>query len=149
MPEAVLTTDVENLGTRGAVVTVSKGYLRNYLIPRGLAQPATKGLIAEAQAMASAAQAAQEEAAGEARELAELLGNTTLTISEQAGDDGRLYGSVTAQEIADAIAEARGVTVDRRRIVLAEPIRETGSYEVEVGLDGGVKATVKTIVVEQ
>jgi large subunit ribosomal protein L9 len=99
--------------------------------------------------MAAAAQVAQEEAVGEARELADLLGNTTLTIPAQAGEDGRLYGSVTAQEIADAITEARGVQVDRRKIVLAEPIRETGSYEVEVGLDGGVKATVKTIVVEQ
>jgi large subunit ribosomal protein L9 len=149
MPQAVLTADVENLGPRGTVVSVSKGYLRNYLIPRGLAQPATQGLIAEAEAMAAAAQVAQEEAVGEARELADLLGNTTLTIPAQAGEDGRLYGSVTAQEIADAITEARGVQVDRRKIVLAEPIRETGSYEVEVGLDGGEKATVKTIVVEQ
>jgi large subunit ribosomal protein L9 len=149
MPQAVLTADVENLGQRGTVVSVSKGYLRNYLIPRGLAQPATAGLIAEAQAMAAAAQAAEEEAAGQARELAELLGNTTLTIPAQAGEDGRLYGSVTAQEIAEAITEARGVEVDRRKIELAEPIRETGSYEVEVGLAGGVKATVKTIVVEQ
>ncbi len=149
MPQAVLTADVENLGTRGSVVNVSKGYLRNYLIPRGLAQPATKGLIAEAQNIAAAAQAAQEEAAGQARELAELLANTTLTIPAQAGEDGRLYGSVTNQDIAEAITEARGVEVDRRRIELAEPIRETGSYEVEVGLDGGVKATVKTIVVEQ
>ena len=149
MPQAVLTADVENLGTRGSVVNVSKGYLRNYLIPRGRAQPATKGLIAEAQNIAAAAQAAQEEAAGQARELAELLANTTLTIPAQAGEDGRLYGSVTNQDIAEAITEARGVEVDRRRIELAEPIRETGSYEVEVGLEGGVKATVKTIVVEQ
>ena len=149
MPQAVLTADVENLGTRGSVVNVSKGYLRNYLIPRGLAQPATKGLIAEAQNIAAAAQAAQEEAAGQARELAELLANTTLTIPAQAGEDGRLYGSVTNQDIAEAITEARGVEVDRRKIVLEEPIRETGSYEVEVGLEGGVKATVKTIVVEQ
>ena len=149
MPQAVLTADVDNLGTRGAVVNVSKGYLRNYLIPRGLAQPATKGLIAQAEAQAEANQAAQAEAAGQARELAELLSNTTLTIAAQAGEDGRLYGSVTNQEIAEAITEARGVEVDRRKIVLEEPIRETGSYEVEVGLDGGVKATVKTIVVEQ
>ena len=149
MPQAVLTADVDNLGTRGAVVNVSKGYLRNYLIPRGLAQPATKGLIAQAEAQAEANQAAQAEAAGQARELAELLSNTTLTISAQAGEDGRLYGSVTNQEIAEAITEARGVEVDRRKIVLEEPIRETGSYEIEVGLDGGVKATVKTIVVEQ
>ena len=149
MPQAVLTADVDNLGSRGAVVNVSKGYLRNYLIPRGLAQPATKGLIAQAEAQAQANQAAQAEAAGQARELAELLSNTTLTIAAQAGEDGRLYGSVTNQEIAEAITEARGVEVDRRKIVLDEPIRETGSYEVEVGLDGGVKATVKTIVVEQ
>ncbi|MFM9141063.1 MAG: 50S ribosomal protein L9 [Solirubrobacterales bacterium] len=149
MPQAVLTSDVENLGSRAAVVNDSTGDQRNHLLPRALGQPATKGLIAEAQAMAAAAQAAEDQAAGEAREVAELLTNTTLTIPAQAGEDGRLYGSVTAQEIAEAITEARGIEVDRRRIVLAEPIRETGSYEVEVGLAGGVKATVKTIVVEQ
>lgn len=149
MPQAVLTSDVDNLGTRGEVVNVSKGYLRNYLIPRGLAQPATKGLIAQAAAQAQASQAAQAEAAGQARELAELLSNTTLTITAQAGEDGKLYGSVTGQDIAEAITEARGVEVDRRKIELPEPIRETGSYEVVVGLDGGVKATVKTIVTEQ
>ena len=88
-------------------------------------------------------------AAGQARELAELLSNTTLTITAQAGEDGRLYGSVTGQDVAEAIAEARGVQVDKRQVVLPEPIRETGSYEVEVGLEGGVKATVKTIVAEQ
>ena len=149
MPQAVLTADVDNLGSRGAVVNVSKGYLRNYLIPRGLAQPATPGLVAEAQAQAAATEAEREVAAGQARELAELLSNTTLTITAQAGEDGRLYGSVTGQDVAEAIAEARGVQVDKRQVVLPEPIRETGSYEVEVGLEGGVKATVKTIVAEQ
>ena len=149
MPQAVLTADVENLGGRGTVVSVSKGYLRNYLIPRGLAQPATPGLVAEAQAQAAATEAEREVAAGQARELAELLSNTTLTITAQAGEDGRLYGSVTGQDVAEAIAEARGVQVDKRQVVLPEPIRETGSYEVEVGLEGGVKATVKTIVAEQ
>ena len=149
MPQAVLTADVENLGGRGTVVSVSKGYLRNYLIPRGLAQPATPGLVAEAQAQAAATEAEREVAAGQARELAELLSNTTLTITAQAGEDGRLYGSVTGQDVAEAIADARGVQVDKRQVVLPEPIRETGSYEVEVGLGGGVKATVKTIVAEQ
>ena len=149
MPQAVLTADVENLGGRGTVVSVSKGYLRNYLIPRGLAQPATPGLVAEAQAQAAATEAEREVAAGQARELAELLSNTTLTITAQAGEDGRLYGSVTGQDVAEAIAEARGVQVDKRQVVLPEPIRETGSYEVEVALEGGVKATVKTIVAEQ
>lgn len=149
MPQAVLTADVDNLGIRGSVVNVSKGYLRNYLIPRGLAQPATKGLIAQAQAQSAANEAAAAEAASKAQELAEVLANTTLTISAQAGEDGRLYGSVTGQDVAEAITEARGIEVDRRKIELPEPIRETGSYEVVVGLDGGVKATVKTIVVEQ
>ena len=109
MPEAILLKDVETLGEKGTVVDVSKGYLRNYLIPRKLAQPATKGAINAAQRRAAAEERAAQEAVGRAAESAELLNKTVLTISQQAGDDGRLFGSVTTQDIADAIQEARGI----------------------------------------
>ena len=149
MPEAILLQDVENLGERGTVVDVSKGYLRNFLIPRKLAQPATKSALAAAQDMIAAQEKARKAVAAQSQELATALGNTVLTISRQAGDDGRLFGSVTNQDIADAIKEARGVDVDRRKIELEEPIKHVGTYVVELELDGGVRASVKTMVVEQ
>ena len=149
MPEAILLKDVEALGEKGEVIDVSKGYLRNYLIPRKLAQPATKGAIQAAQRRAAAEERAAKEAAGRAQENADLLNKTVLTISQQAGDDGRLFGSVTTQDIADAIREARGIAVDRRKIHLEEPIKHVGTYVVVVEVSDRVTANVKTIVTEQ
>jgi large subunit ribosomal protein L9 len=146
MPEAILLKDVEALGERGTVVDVSKGYLRNYLIPRKLAQPATKGAVEAAQRRAAADQRAAEAAVGRAQEDAELLNKTVLTISQQAGEDGRLFGSVTTQDIADAIKDARGVAVDKRLVHLEEPIKSVGTYMVVVEVAPGVTATVKTMV---
>ena len=148
MPQAILTQDVEQLGERGTVVDVSAGYLRNYLIPRKLAQPATKGALEAAQERRAAAERAEREAKSRAQENAALLGKTVLTIEQQAGDDGRLFGSVTTQDIADAIQEARGITVDRRKIHLDEPIRHVGTFVVVVEVADGVTANVKTIVSE-
>jgi large subunit ribosomal protein L9 len=148
VPEAILLKDVEGIGERGTVIDVSKGYLRNYLIPRKLAQPATKAAIQAAQRKVEAEGRAKVQAATRSQESAELLNRTVLTISQQAGEDGRLFGSVTTQDIADSIREARGITIDRRRIHLDEPIRHVGTYMVVVELDDGVTSTVKTIVTE-
>jgi large subunit ribosomal protein L9 len=149
MPQAILLQDVDTLGTRGTVVDVSKGYLRNYLIPRKLAEPATKGSIAAATRRDEAAQRATAHATARAEEGAALLNKTVLTIPHQAGDDGRLFGSVTSQDIVDAIKEARGIDIDRRKVHLEEPIRTVGTRMVVVEVDEGVTATVKTMVVEQ
>jgi large subunit ribosomal protein L9 len=149
MPSAILLRDVEHLGERGAVVDVSKGYLRNYLIPRKLAQPATRGALEEARRRAESTDRAHQVVLQKATEDAEVLSRTVLTISQQAGDDGRLFGSVTNQDIADAIEEARGVTVDRRKIHLDEPIKNVGTYVVVVEVAEGVTASVKTMVVER
>jgi large subunit ribosomal protein L9 len=149
MPQAILTQDVAELGERGAVIDVSSGYLRNYLIPRKLAQPATKGALAAAEQRKAAAARAEREAQSRAQESAALLSKTVLTIEQQAGDDGRLFGSVTAQDIADAIQEARGIKVDKRKIHLEEPIRHIGTHMVVVEVDDDVMATIKTMVVEQ
>jgi large subunit ribosomal protein L9 len=149
VPEAILLQDVEPLGQRGTVVDVSKGYLRNYLIPRKLAQPATKGAVEAAQRRFEAQERAAREAQERAHENAALLGRTVLTIPAQAGGDGRLFGSVTPQEIADAIRDARGLRIDRRRVHLPEPIRSVGTYMVEVEVVDGVTANVKTIVTAQ
>jgi len=146
MPQAILLDDIESLGERGAVVDVSKGYLRNYLIPRKLAQPATAGALAAVRQRQEAAERAAREAVEKAADNAAMLSRTVLTISAQAGDDGRLFGSVTNQDIADAIREARGLKLDRRGIHLEEPIKHVGTYMVVVEVVGGVTATVKTIV---
>jgi large subunit ribosomal protein L9 len=148
MAQAVLLKDVEGLGEAGDPIDVSPGYLRNYLVPRKLAQPATTGALEEAQRRRERAEAAEQQAAERADETAGLLSKTVLTISHRAGEDGKLFGSVTSAEIADAIQAARGLKVDRKKIQLAEPIRETGTFMVEIEVGGGVTAKVKTIVAE-
>jgi large subunit ribosomal protein L9 len=146
MAQAILSQDVDNLGEKGDVVDVSPGYLRNFLVPRKLAQPATAGSIAEAQRRKDAAEKAVRELSDKAQENAALLSKTVLTITHPAGDDGRLFGSVTSQEIVDAIRQARGLKLDRRKVQLEEPIKTTGSHMVKVEVHDGVTATVKTIV---
>jgi large subunit ribosomal protein L9 len=146
MAQAVLLKDVESLGEAGDAVDVSPGYLRNYLIPRKLAQPATAASLEEVQRRRERAEQREAEAAERADETAGLLGKTVLTITHRAGEDGKLFGSVTASEISDAIQAARGLKVDRKKIRLEEPIRETGTFMVEVEVGGGVTASVKTIV---
>ena len=149
MAQAILLRDVENLGEAGEAVDVSPGYLRNFLLPRRLAEPATRGSLEEAERRREAAERAAREAAERAEETAALLAKTVLTIQHRAGEDGKLFGSVTSKEIAEAIAEARRLRIERKRIRLEEPIRETGTYMVEVELPGGATARVKTIVAEQ
>ncbi|MGK2937270.1 MAG: 50S ribosomal protein L9 [Solirubrobacteraceae bacterium] len=148
MPEAILLQDVESLGEKGTVVDVSKGYLRNFLIPRKLAQPATKGALVEAQTRIERAEREAREFVARAQENANLLNKTVLTIEQQAGDDGRLFGSVTNQDIADAIKAARGITIDKRKVHLEDPIKNVGTHMVEVEVADGVTASIKTMVVE-
>jgi large subunit ribosomal protein L9 len=149
MPEAILLKDVEGVGEKGTVVDVSKGYLRNFLIPRKLAQPATRNAIDAARRKADADERAARDAVTRAQEYADLLNRTVLTISQQAGEDGRLFGSVTNQDIADAIREARDIRVDKRKVHLEDPIKHVGTYMVVVEVADGVTATIKTMVVEQ
>ncbi len=148
MAEAVLLKPVEGLGDPGDAVDVSPGYLRNYLIPRKLAQPATKGALEDARRRLERAEAEEKQAAERADETAALLSKTVLTISHQAGEDGKLFGSVTSKEIAEAIQAARGLKIDRKKIRLEEPIRQTGTFMVEIEVGGGSTASVKTIVAD-
>jgi large subunit ribosomal protein L9 len=147
MPEAILLQDVEQLGEQGKVIDVSKGYLRNYLVPRKLAQPATKGAIEAITQRREAAERAERNAIEKAQENVNLLNRTVLTIPQQAGADGRLFGSVTAQDIATAIREARGLKIDKRGVHMPEPIKNVGTYMVVVDVVEGVTATIKTMVV--
>lgn len=149
MAQAILLKDVEGLGEHGDPVDVSPGYLRNYLIPRKLAQPATSGALEEAQRRRAAAERAEELRAKREAEASSLLSKTVLTIHQRAGEDGKLFGSVGVKEIADAIAEARDVKIDRRKIKLEQPLREIGTFMVEIELADGGTAAVKTIIAEE
>lgn len=146
--KAILLDDVEHLGHRGDVVAVSRGYLRNYLVPRKLAEEATPARIAEVEKLAATRAAQEARTAEQAQEIAATLTKTVLTIPARSGPDGRLYGSVTAADLADEIWRARKIRVDRRKIRLEEPIKAIGSYLVEIDVFTNVRAAVKTQVVQ-
>jgi large subunit ribosomal protein L9 len=149
MTQAILLEDVEQLGQRGEPVDVSPGYLRNYLIPRKLAAPATPGALEQAQRRQAELEKAEKARAEREEQAASLLSKTVLTIYQRAGEDGKLFGSVGVKEIADAIQDARDLRIDRRKIRLEQPIREIGTHMVEIELADGAIATVKTIVTEE
>lgn len=144
--EAILVKDVEGLGDAGAVVNVSRGYMRNFLLPRRLAEIATPARIEEVRRLEEERKALEARAADEARELADLLSRTILTLKAKAGGDGRLFGSIGPGDVAQAIKEARGADVDRRHISVEPAIRAVGTYTVPVDLGHGHVAEVKTIV---
>jgi large subunit ribosomal protein L9 len=149
MAQAILLEDVESLGQRGEPIDVAPGYLRNFLIPRKLAAPATPGALEQAQQRQAAAEKAERLRAEREEQAASLLAKTVLTIHQRADDGGKLFGSVGAKEIADAIQEARDLRIDRRKVRLEQPIREIGTHMVEIELADGTTASVKTIVAEE
>lgn len=149
MAQAILLEDVESLGQRGEPVDVAPGYLRNYLIPRKLAAPATAGALEQAQQRQAAAEKAEKQRAEREEQAASLLSKTVLTIHQRADDGGKLFGSVGAKEIVDAIQEARDLRIDRRKVRLEQPIREIGTHMVEIELADGTTASVKTIIAEE
>lgn len=146
MASAILLQDVENLGEKGDVVEVAPGYLRNFLAPRQLAATANAKTVEQAKRLMEEAEQAAIERAEKATDIAALLGKTVLTIEEEAGPEGRLFGSVTPKEIVEAIKDARGIRLDRKDVHIAEPIREVGTYTITVDVHDGVTADVKTIV---
>ena len=139
--KVVLREHVENLGERGAIVAVAPGFARNFLFPKRLALEATAGnlKVVEHQRKLWAVKEAKE--VGEAEALAAKLGAVQLSVIKKAGEGGTLYGSVTNVEIAELLA-AKGIEVDRRRIVIAQPIKSLGSFEVSVKLHHKVQAKV-------
>ena len=149
MAQAILLQDVDSLGERGQAVDVSPGYLRNYLIPRKLAQPATAGALEEAQRRREIAEKAEKARAEREAQAAGLLGKTVLTIHQRAGEDGKLFGSVGPKEIADALRDARDLRIEKKRVRLEQPLREVGTFMVEIELADGTVAAVKTIISEE
>ncbi|MGD1211147.1 MAG: 50S ribosomal protein L9 [Candidatus Acidiferrales bacterium] len=143
--QIILQEDVEKLGTRGQVVEVAEGYARNFLLPRKLALEANAGNMKRLEKMRAAfamKEATEKEAA---QKLAELLAGVALELSRKAGENDQLFGSVTSADISEALA-AKGYTVDKRKIVLADPIKLVGEYEIPVKLHREVTASVKLAV---
>jgi large subunit ribosomal protein L9 len=149
--KVILSSDVDNLGHKGEVVTVADGYARNYLVPKGLAMMATKGSLRQAEQM----QRAREEQLRREKEAAAAkvskLGSAPVYIAARAGEAGRLFGSVTASDVARGIEDQLEEIVDRHDVKLDEPIRTLGTYSVEVRLHPEVNAlvTVEVIAYEE
>ena len=145
--KVILTQDVKGVGKAGQLVEVADGYGRNYLLPRGLAVMATAGSARALQHQQEQLQRRLQRELEQAKELAARLDGQQLAIPVRAGEGGRLYGSVTAGDIAEAIERQFGARVDRRRVDLEAPIKALGSYPVTLRLAPNVTATV-TVVVE-
>jgi large subunit ribosomal protein L9 len=143
--KVVLREHVDKLGDRGEIVSVAAGYARNYLIPKRLAFPATPGNLKTLEHQRRVWEVKETRELGEAQALSERLGAVELALTKKAGESGTLYGSVTTSEIAEMLA-ARGIVVDRRRIVLDAPIKAVGRYEVSVKLHRKVQARIKVSV---
>ncbi len=147
--EVILLSDVDKIGLRGEVVSVARGYARNYLLPRKLAEIATPGRVAQIEKRES--QRAQQEARTfeQGQKIAEVLAKTVLRFEVKAGPTGALFGSVTPTDIADEIWRTRKVRVDRRKIGLDEPIKRIGRFEVPIDVFTDVRVDVKTLVVPE
>lgn len=146
--KVVLQKDVDNLGSGGDVVRVRPGHARNYLIPRGLAVPATTANLLRVNELKKAAQALAQKTLGEAKEQQQKIEAVAVKIERSVGDEGKMYGSVTARDIEMAYAAA-GVTLDRKRIVLPEPLKALGLAEVTIRLHPEVSAKLRVEVVKK
>ena len=146
--EVILLSDVDHVGLRGDVVSVARGYARNYLLPRRLAEEATPGRVAELQKRDTLRARHEAKTAEQAHEIAEALSATVLRFEVKAGPTGSLFGSVTPTDIADEIWNTKKIRVDRRKIE-SDPIKRIGRYEVPIGLFEDVRVEVKTEVIPE
>ena len=145
--KVVLLKDVKNVGKRDDILTVSDGYARNFLFPQKLAAEATPGALKEIQRKRAAQDAREAELLAEAKQKAEALKGKVIALEVKCGEKGRLYGSVTSAEVAEALEKQHGVKVDKRKIDIGEPIRETGIRTISVWLYSGVTTKMKLNVV--
>jgi len=146
--QIILQEDVEKLGTRGQVVTVAEGYARNYLLPRKLALEANAGNMKRLEKMRVAFAKKEAVEKADAQKLAELLAGISLEIGRKSGENDQLFGSVTSADISEALG-AKGYTIDKRKIQLAEPIKTIGNFDVPVKLHREVVASVKLGVTKE
>ena len=144
--KVILTEDVANLGNLGDAVEVKKGFARNFLIPRNLAVVASSRNVKTQQHQLQDIERKVAKAVEDAQTMGEKLDGVSVTLTRKAGETGRLFGSVTNMDIADALAED-GITVDRKDIILEDPIRELGDFEVSIKLPHEVSPTIKVTVI--
>jgi large subunit ribosomal protein L9 len=147
--DVVLLQDVEKVGLKGDVVSVARGYARNYLLPRRLAEPATPGRLAELRRHEELRARHEAQTVEQAREVATILEGMELRFDRKAGETGSLFGSVTATDIADELWRSRRIRVDRRKIRLPDPIKRVGRYEISVDVFTDVSVDVRTLVVPE
>jgi large subunit ribosomal protein L9 len=146
--KVLLTETVNNLGSAGEVKKVTDGYARNFLIPKGLAVPATEGALKQAELRRQAETRRQKREEVKAESLAGTLSQVTLTFQAKAGETDKLYGSITNADIAEALERETGQTIDKRKVELEEPIRELGSYYVPIKLLPDLAPRI-TVIVER
>ena len=147
--KVILLQDVEGLGKAGDLKDVANGHARNYLLPRQLAAPATPALIANRDQRIAAQSRKLEKQAEENRQQAERLGQITLTFKARVGREGRLYGSITSQDIATGLRESEGITIDRRMIDLQNPIRSVGTFMVPIKIAQKLEPKITVNVVDE
>ncbi len=145
----VLRDDVENVGRKGDLIEVTDGFARNYLVPRGLAMKATKGVVRQADAMRKSRDAREARDRDAAQALADQLTGRRIALRARAGEGGRLFGSITAADVVDAVREQTGVELDRRKTQLAEPLKELGAIDVPVKLHPDVDVILSIDVVAE
>jgi large subunit ribosomal protein L9 len=143
--QIILQEDVEKLGTRGQVVEVANGYARNFLLPRRLGLEATPGNMKRLEKMRATFAKKEAVEKNEAQKLAELLAAVSLEVARKSGENDQLFGSVTSADVAEALA-AQGFTIDKRKIVLVDPIKAIGDFDVPIKLHREVTASVKLTV---
>lgn len=149
MAKLILTHEVDRLGAPGDVVEVKDGYARNYLLPRGYATRWTKGAQKQIDQMAQARRKRDIATVEEAQTLRDRLEEATLTITVRTGNSGRLFGAVTAADIAQAAQQATGETIDHRKVMVANPIKSIGTYRVEVRLHSDISVMTTVDVVPE
>lgn len=147
--KVVLRTDVNGLGYKGDIVSISDGYAQNKLIPQGLAYLATAGAEKEAEKMRQARELRASEEKAMAKEMATRMENETLTIAMNAGEGGKLFGSVSATDISEALSDQKNITIDKKLITIAESIKEIGTYQVDVKPHPDVEFTISLDVVTE
>ena len=146
--DVILREDIDKLGNRGEIVKVAPGFARNFLLPKRLAVPATDANRKIVEQERQAHLRKETKVKGEAEDLSKLLTGVTVTISQKAGEQDQLFGSVTAKDVADAL-EAKNFTIDRRKIQLEDPIKQLGEFKVPVKLHKDVIAEVTVVVVKE
>jgi large subunit ribosomal protein L9 len=145
--KVILRADLANVGKKGDVIDVSDGFARNYLVPKGLALRATDGNVQQASSMRRARDLRDAKDRGAAEEVARLLVPAIITVKAKAGNEGRLFGSVTTTDVAVAVQEQTGIEVDRRKLQLDEPIKSVGTHQIPTKLHPDVEFAITVEVV--